>query len=60
MINIVRYFALGLAWAVFLEGLTYDNPIGPWTWRERLTHVIGWPIFLAYFIFKIFKNDENE
>lgn len=60
MINTFRYLALGIFWAIFLESLTKDHPAGPWTWRERLTHIVLWPIFLSVFIFKLFKNDDNE
>lgn len=58
--NILRYLALGIFWAAFLESLTREHPLGPWTWRERLTHIVIWPFFLSVFIFKLFNNNDNE
>lgn len=60
IITIGWYFLPGLVYTGLLENYTlrnFDGIIGqPWSWKERLYHIIFWPISLLIFIIALLQN----
>lgn len=60
MDNILGYIALGAIWAWWLESYTTKNLEGiygsAWSTKERIFHIVFWPINLAIFIYNFIKG----
>lgn len=57
---ILLYFLIGCFWSLWLEHFTTKNleaPYNePWVQRERLIHIICWPITLVVFLHNFFTG----
>tara|TARA_B110000285_G_scaffold46561_1_gene52277 strand:+ start:32 stop:214 length:183 start_codon:yes stop_codon:yes gene_type:complete len=57
----IIYLILGLAWVWWFEKFTtrIDDSV-EWTNKERILHIVAWPVLLATFIWKIFNTDNKD
>lgn len=50
-----RYIIIGVMWMLWIEYYTTTNTEGKeierWRWRERIIHMMLWPILLGRFIY---------
>jgi hypothetical protein len=53
------YFIIGTAWTAWLEWYSTKHLEGylgsPWVMRERLFHLLFWPLSLSVFIKNLFQ-----
>ena len=56
----IIYLILGLAWTWWFEKFTtrIDDNV-EWTNKERIFHIVAWPVLLLIFLWRI-VNPDNE
>lgn len=58
----IIYLILGLAWTWWFEKFTtrIDDTV-EWTNKERILHIVAWPVLLLIFLWRIVNPpDEDE
>mgnify|MGYP001030153491 FL=1 len=63
ILKIGGYILIGLVYTGFLENFTLNNfnvkIAEPWSWKERLYHILYWPLSLVIFIVALIKEIIN-
>ena len=50
------YILIGAIWCWWLEYYTTGMGMNVWVWRERIFHILFWPISLSIFVYNFIKG----
>ena len=48
------YLLVGIVWCGWLEWYTTKELGASWIWRERIFHVLLWPVSFGIFVYNLF------